>query len=84
MDTLSYFAPGEKEEFITLYSELLRSQYEGLAKGDVRKMRVIIKRIINEDCFYRDKNGINGLSRNVATALIASEELSLKRDRSFH
>ncbi len=75
-----YFTAEEKKEFLFLYRKLLKSQLEGLQEGDVRKMRVIIERIIHEDCFGRDKNGINGLLRNLSTALIASEEIGLKRD----
>lgn len=75
-----YFTPDEGEEFLSIYTKLLRSQYESLRKDDVSKLKTIIQRIIQEDCFARDKNGINGLIRNVSTALIASEEIGLKRD----
>ena len=36
-------------------------------------------RIVALDCYGRDKNGINGLLRNIDTALIAAVEIGLRR-----
>lgn len=80
MNTQAYFISDEKKEFLSLYGRLLKSLYEGIKQGDVRKMRTIIERIIEYDHYGRDKNGINGLIRNISTALIAAEEIGLKRD----
>ena len=38
-----------------------------------------MKRVVALDCYGRDKNGINGLLRNIDTALIATTEIGLKR-----
>ena len=38
-----------------------------------------MKRVVALDCYGRDKNGINGLLRNIDTALIATLEIGLKR-----
>ena len=38
-----------------------------------------MRHVIAQDCYGRDKNGINGLIRNIDTALIAATEIGLKR-----
>ena len=38
-----------------------------------------MQRVVALDCYGRDKNGINGLIRNINTALIATTEIGLKR-----
>lgn len=38
-----------------------------------------MKRVVALGCYGRDKNGINGLLRNIDTALIATTEIGLKR-----
>ena len=42
-------------------------------------MRELMQRVVALDCYGRDKNGINGLIRNINTALIATTESGLKR-----
>ena len=42
-------------------------------------MRELMQRVVALDCYGRDKNGINGLIRNINTALIATTEIGLKR-----
>lgn len=42
-------------------------------------MKELMKRVVALDCYGRDKNGINGLLRNIDTALIATLEIGLKR-----
>ena len=42
-------------------------------------MKSLMKQIVAKECYGRDKNGINGLLRNIDTALIASVEIGLRR-----
>ena len=79
METSTFFIGEEKRTFFAKYRQLLRNLYSFLEKEDLRKMKGMIKRVVNEDCYGRDKNGINGLLRNMDTALIASSEIGLKR-----
>ena len=79
MDKEAFFTPEEKQLFFVKYRQLLRTLYHSLQKSDVRKMRELMLRAIAGDCFGRDKNGINGLLRNIDAALIAACEIGLKR-----
>ena len=79
METQVFFTPEEKKEFFTKYRALLRSLYSCLEKEDISKMKSLMKQIVAKECYGRDKNGINGLLRNVDTALIASVEMGLRR-----
>jgi GTP pyrophosphokinase len=42
-------------------------------------MKSLMKRINVTECYGRDPNGINGLLRNVSTALIATSDIGLRR-----
>ena len=79
MEAQAFFTPEEKKEFFTKYRALLRSLYTCLEKEDISKMKSLMKQIVAQECYGRDKNGINGLLRNVDTALIASVEMGLRR-----
>lgn len=79
METLPFFTPEEKKEFFTKYRLLLRNLYSFLEKDDISKMKNLMKQVIAKECYGRDKNGINGLLRNIDTALIATTEIGLKR-----
>lgn len=79
MDSLSFFTEDEKKTFFSKYRLLLRSLYSFLQKEDIPKMRELMQRVVALDCYGRDKNGINGLLRNINTALIATIEIGLKR-----
>ena len=79
MDTSSFFTEEEKKTFFSKYKLLLRNLYSFLQKEDIRKMKELMKRVVALDCYGRDKNGINGLLRNIDTALIATCEIGLKR-----
>lgn len=65
--------------FFSKYRRLLRNLDSFLKKEDLRKMKTLLGRIVALDCYGRDKNGINGLLRHLDTALIATEEIGLKR-----
>ena len=79
MDTQPFFTPAERKEFFAKYKLLVTSLSSFLQKDDIRKMRTLLQRPGMEACYSRDKNGINGLLRNIDTALIASTEIGLKR-----
>ena len=76
METLPFFTPEEKKEFFTKYRLLLRNLYSFLEKDDISNL---MKQVVAKECYGRDKNGINGLLRNIDTALIATTEIGLKR-----
>ena len=79
MDKQPFFTEEEKLIFFSKYRQLLRSLYEFLQKEDLRKMKMLMRHVVALDCYGRDKNGINGLLRNIDTALIATTEIGLKR-----
>ena len=79
MDKQTFFTQEEKLLFFSKYRQLLRSLYAFLQKEDLRKMKTLMQRVVALDCYGRDKNGINGLLRNIDTALIATTEIGLKR-----
>lgn len=79
MDVIEFFTPEEKSLFFSKYRLLLRNLYSFLEREDIRKMKELMRRVVALDCYERDKSGINGLLRNIDTALIASIEIGLKR-----
>ncbi|MDF9829230.1 RelA/SpoT family protein [Parabacteroides sp. PF5-6] len=79
MDQQAFFTAEEKKEFFTTYRILLSNLYSFLEKKDIGKMKTLMRRVISLDCYGRDRNGINGLLRNMDTALIATTEIGLKR-----
>ncbi|MEG1543131.1 MAG: TGS domain-containing protein [Tannerellaceae bacterium] len=79
MDTQEFFTKEEKKEFFSKYKQLLHNLFFFIEKEDIHKMRSLMQRIVPLDCYGRDKNGINGLLRNIDTALIATSEIGLKR-----
>lgn len=79
MDKEPFFTPEEKPVFFSKYKLLLCTLDSFLERDDVPKMKTLMKQIVAQDCYGRDKNGINGLLRNIDTALIASVEIGLKR-----
>lgn len=79
MDIQPFFTEEERKDFFSKYRQLVRSLYPFLHREDIRKMRELMQRVVALDCYGRDKNGINGLIRNINTALIATTEIGLKR-----
>ena len=67
MDRETFFTEAEKKEFFSKYRQLVRSLYAFLHKEDIRKMKELMQHIVAMDCYGRDKNGINGLLRNIDT-----------------
>lgn len=79
MEVEGFFTAEEKSALFIKYRQLLGSLYSFLEKEDISKMKELMKRVVSLDCYGRDKNGINGLLRNIDTALIAAVEIGLKR-----
>lgn len=79
MDTIGFFTKEEKKAFFSKYRLLLRNLHSFLEKEDIPKMKELMKRVVTLDCYGRDKSGINGLLRNIDTALIATVEIGMKR-----
>ena len=79
MDTIGFFTKEEKKAFFSKYRLLLRNLYSFLEKEDIPKMKELMNRVVALDCYGRDKSGINGLLRNIDTALITTVEIGLKR-----
>lgn len=79
MNSEKFFTAEEKKTFFVKYRLLLESLYSFLEKEDLNKMKDLMRRVVSLDCYGRDKNGINGLLRNIETALIAATEIGLRR-----
>ncbi|MDR2120877.1 MAG: RelA/SpoT family protein [Tannerella sp.] len=79
MSTTSFFTAEEKREFFSAYHALVSRLSSCLEKDDVRKMKALMRRVVALDCYGRDQNGINGLLRNIRTAVIATSDIGLKR-----
>jgi len=78
MDT-KFFTDNEKKLFFSKYRQLANTLSSFIEKEDLLKMRNLMQKVVSLDCYGRDRNNINGLLRNIDTALIASEEIGLKR-----
>jgi len=79
MNTSQFFTPEEKKEFVSVYRDLLSNLSSCLEKDDIIKMKALIKRDNVLSAYERDRNGINGLLRNLQTALIATSDIGLRR-----
>ena len=79
MEKQAYFTAEEKQIFLSGYRELARLLSESLEKEDAPKIRRLLKPVVALECYGRDRNGINGLLRNIETALIATKDIGLKR-----
>ncbi|MDR1381751.1 MAG: TGS domain-containing protein [Tannerella sp.] len=79
MNTEKFFTEEEKRIFFSKYRELFGALSESLEKDDVPKIRQLLRPVVAMECYGRDRNGINGLLRNMETALIATKDIGLKR-----
>jgi GTP pyrophosphokinase len=79
MNTDKFFTEEEKKIFFSKYRELFNALSESLEKDDVPKIRQLLRPVVAMECYGRDRNGINGLLRNMETALIATKDIGLKR-----
>ncbi|MDR0835455.1 MAG: HD domain-containing protein, partial [Tannerella sp.] len=79
MEKEKFFTDKEKKIFFFKYKELRKSLSETLEKDDYTKVKKLLTPEIASVCFGRDENGFNGLIRNIDTALIAVNDIGLKR-----
>jgi len=70
-----FFTDNEKKLFVDKYRQLLHDLSSYLKPDDISNMKELMTRVIKLNCYTRDKNGINGLLRNIETALIGTEEI---------
>ena len=74
------FSPFEKQETQNIYSKLKEILSSSLMSGDENKMRAHLKRTVEGNAVHRDIFGLNPILCGLQTALIAVEEIGLRRD----
>ena len=74
------FSPFEKQETQNIYSKLKEILSSSLMPGDENKMRAHLKRTVERNAVHRDIFGLNPILCGLQTALIAVEEIGLRRD----
>jgi GTP pyrophosphokinase len=79
MEREKFFTDGEKKMFFSKYRMLRKTLSGTLEKDDYAKVRKLLSPEIVMTCFGRDRNGINGLIRCMDAALIAANDIDLKR-----
>lgn len=79
MEAAPFFTTSELNEFKSKYRKLLHDVYPYLEPDDLPKTKQLIRQMVDKNCFSRDRNEINGLLRNLDTALIATREIGLRR-----
>ncbi|MDR2498108.1 MAG: HD domain-containing protein [Tannerellaceae bacterium] len=79
MKTEDFFTAEENLRFNAVVRSLSRSLFAFLNKQEIKKLKKLIADAASCDCYSRDRNGINGLLRNLETARIAADEMGLKR-----
>jgi GTP pyrophosphokinase len=79
MNIEPFFTPDEKRIFFSKYRQLLGALAESIEHQDITKIRALLKPVVAMECYGRDRNGVNGMLRNIETALIATKDIGLKR-----
>ncbi|MGM9697849.1 MAG: RelA/SpoT family protein [Prevotella sp.] len=74
------FSSYEKEEITGLYTRLKNNIGASLQPGDEAKMKLHLKRTIEDDLIHRDVFGQNPILFGLQTAMIVVEEIGLRRD----
>lgn len=80
MDKRLVFTKNEKTEILTIIRRLRVCMDGMLAEGDEMKVLRHLKRALADNNMQRDVFGINPVLHSMQTALIATDELGLKRD----
>ncbi len=80
MDKKLFFTNNEKSQVLEAIKELRNSQNYVLTKSDELKVFQSLKQAIIEKRIQRDIFGLNPILSSIQTALIAIEEIGLKRD----
>lgn len=80
MDKKLFFTNNEKSQVLEAIKELRNSQNYVLTKSDELKVFQSLKQAIIQERIQRDIFGLNPILSSIQTALIAIEEIGLKRD----
>lgn len=80
MDKKLFFTNNEKSQVLEAIKELRNSQNYVLTKSDELKVFLSLKQAIIQKRIQRDIFGLNPILSSIQTALIAIEEIGLKRD----
>lgn len=80
MDKKLFFTNNEKSQVLEVIKELRNSQNYVLTKSDELKVFQSLKQAIIQKRIQRDIFGLNPILSSIQTALIAIEEIGLKRD----
>ena len=80
MDNKLFFTNNEKSQVLETIKELRNSQNYVLTKSDELKVFQSLKQAIIQKRIQRDIFGLNPILSSIQTALIAIEEIGLKRD----
>lgn len=80
MDKKLFFTNSEKSQVLEAIKELRNSQNYVLTKSDELKVFQSLKQAIIQKRIQRDIFGLNPILSSIQTALIAIEEIGLKRD----
>lgn len=80
MDKKLFFTNNEKSQVLEAITELRNSQNYVLTKSDELKVFQSLKQAIIQKRIQRDIFGLNPILSSIQTALIAIEEIGLKRD----
>lgn len=74
-----FFTNQEKVLLFSLYRKLLQLSGETLRKGDFKKLKTHLANTIQNNHVQRDIFGLNPVIKDMQTAVIVAEEISMKR-----
>ena len=77
-DTL-YFTPEERQQISALYAELKQKIAPTLTDGDEERLRKHLLTAVEEGQVQRDLFGLNPIVSSLQTAMIAVDEIGLRR-----
>lgn len=75
-----FFTTNERKEFVALYKELKKNTKESISSKDAKEVRRHISNIIANRQIERDTFNLNPVLCAMKTAIIAVNEIGLKRD----
>lgn len=76
----NFFTTDERKEFVALYKELKKNTKESISSKDAKEVRRHISNIIANRQIERDTFNLNPVLCAMKTAIIAVNEIGLKRD----
>ena len=79
MEIIDYFSESERKEFAALYRNLFRSARTLIGEKEFHFLRQHISSAVQSGSYLHDANNINRLLRDIATAVILSQEVGLDR-----